>query len=182
MTMDINAIMAETLWHIDAEVEKGGWDQNALLFAVIVGELGEGVGVIELAPAPGWNVVLDITEDPKDALRALSLMTQVAPRALIEQAYPPDQFYGLAFVTEAWMLRPALGESLPPTVSFAGKVKDHPDRIETRIIFCVSVDGKVAALSHERDGIPEAYTEESGESLSGAIPDLLNEIIEGVRK
>jgi hypothetical protein len=182
----IDKIMAETLWHIDAQVEEMGWDQDAALFAVLVGEVEEGVGVIELKPAPGWNVCLQYTEDPKKALQALGLILSRTPDSLRKETYPPEHLYGLVFVTEAWMLRAPLGTEpqMPADYEVAARnhtVSTHPDRVETRFLYCVSTRGDVAALNHERDGIVEAFDPDKG-NFDGQVPDLLHALIKELTK
>jgi hypothetical protein len=56
------------------------------------------------------------------------------------------------------------------------RLHELPDRVEIRFTYCVSTQGEVSALAHERDGIAESLGD--GEAkLDGAIPDLLTQIV-----
>lgn len=189
-------IIAEALWHIDAEADLHGWDQDAALYAVMIHpfkdpvqieEMGDKVaaGLIELMPMPAWEMVFENAPNTRSALKMMAHMLSMAPPELKELTFPSD-FYGLAFVTEAYVLKaPRLedGEPDPEIVARieaemqAGSIAEHPDRIEIRFIYCVSKDGTAAALSHERDGIAEALTDGN---MIGAIPDRLAEIIKEI--
>lgn len=172
--MDINDhiddIMAETLWHIDAEMDKEGWDLEPELYAVLTNPITEGVGVIELKPVLGWRMCLAMDPDPQQALATFASILQTAPSQLKEGILPADRLYGVAFVTEAWLLRTTPQEF----TEFAGQdLSAHPNRIETRFIYCMSTEGKLVALNHERDGIVQLIDRNGTLSLGGVIPELL---------
>jgi hypothetical protein len=169
-------LMAEALWHIDAECETHGWDQNAGLFAVLIHRFGDEGGAIQLAPMIGWDVCLQLAPGPREALAGMVHMLRAAPVELKRSTYPREVLYGVAIVTEAWMLR---GDAITPETRLAvGERRLHelPDRVEIRFTYCVSTQGEVSALAHERDGIAESLGD--GEAkLDGAIPDLLTQIV-----
>ena len=169
-------LMAEALWHIDAECETHGWDQDAGLFAVLIHRFGDEGGAIQLAPMPGWNICLRLAPGPQAALTGMVHMLGEAPVEFKRAAYPPETLYGVALVTEAWMLR---DDAITPQTRLAaeqGRLHELADRVEVRFTYCVSTQGEVSALSHERDGIAEAFHKEEGK-LTGAIPNLLAQIV-----
>lgn len=166
---DLDAIMAETLWHIDAEADKDGWDQRPELYAILTNPVTDGVGVIELKPAPGWDQCLDANPDPPRALEILTRLLRIAPKELKRGAIACDRLYGLALVVEVWMLRATSVKE----VFAAADISKHPNRIETRFIYCMSAEGKLVALNHEREGIVQRIDNDSVTILDGAIPELL---------
>jgi len=189
LDVEPDRVIAEALWHIDNEMEEIGWDQDAMLFAVMIhrvddfgplglpGALG---GVINLMPFPAWELALAGAPSPTDALGFMAGMVGLAPKPMREVTFPPDEFYGLAFATEAWILRPPMdGQELSPSAIEAmqsGSISEHPDRVEVRLIYCLPKDGGApAVLSHERDGIVEALDDTV--TIGGAIPGCLKELL-----
>lgn len=189
---NMDKMIQEMLWHIDAACEKEGWDQDAQLYAVMLQSAEDiplpedtiAAGIVELRPVPGWDLCLEQTQHPKPALAALAFVMAKAPQELIHSTFPLDKLYGFFLITEAWMLRakrnPTLDEELEH-LSAMGHVSEHPNRIEVRFIYCVSMDGTVSALSHERDGIAEELGEATT-TLDGDIPDLLNKVLKVVKQ
>lgn len=172
---EMAAIMTEALWHIDAETEKEGWDQPPQLYAVAISPAQDGMGVIALQPAAGWEACKRVTESAAEALDAMAHVLAAASKELLSETYP--DVYGFAFVTEAWMLRgPKVDGEIPAElmqVGYEHKIHLHPDRFEVRFTYFVSKDGKVAALNHERDGIVQEIKHGGPISLGGSIPTLL---------
>ena len=62
----VDEIISECLWHIDAEAERAGWDQQAELYAAIIHPLTDSsetaTGVIELSQFPGWESSLGVSD------------------------------------------------------------------------------------------------------------------------
>lgn len=154
----VDQIMAETLWHIDAEAEDRGWDRSAELYVVRVHPLPPEahmeLGVIELQPIPGWQMCLDHAPNPEEALIVLCALLSEAPWELIHDIYPPGSVYGAVIVTEA----------------LAGPA-------EFRFTYCVSLTGWMSALNHERDGIAQAYDGHTEAGFDMRLPRLLTHLL-----
>lgn len=176
----IDGLMSECLWHIDAKCEEIGWNQDARLFALMVERDltkvdGGSVGLVAMLPIPGWELAMIATSTPPEALAIITGVLAEAPPGLTHHLFPPDKLYGVALITEAWMLRAPLNGSISDAdmafVREHGAV-NHPERIESRFIYCLSKDGEVCALTHEKDGIAQPLDRDDA-SIGGQLVDLL---------
>lgn len=171
------ALARECLWHVDAAMERVGWDQPPLLLAVFAREgATSGAALVAMTSLPGWQRALDKGEDMQQVLWIMAQVYRTAPPELKAEAVSSLGFYGLALVSEAWMLRPGPDGRLTDEAikhSEDHTIHDHPDRVEARLIHLSAVDGTEVMLTHERDGIAELI-----DTPDGAIPELMAELVQ----
>lgn len=168
MTVNLQGHIKEALWHIDAEIEKGGWDQRPLLLFVQHAQVADNLGAIVLQEIPGARMVIERTADMQDALAFLTDALKGAPTSIRNTlASDLDGLYGVALVTEAWLVREYVDGPMPDNYT-RGDLSKHPDRVECRITHIVPVNGESAQLIHERDSV--AYVRED---MGGELPALL---------
>jgi hypothetical protein len=135
-----------------------------------------------MRPMKGWDYALQRASNPIRALEAMVAIHHMMPAEVTATIYPPELLYGVAFVTEAWMIRSEKDEGITEEekqLLQERRLYQHPDRIEIRFIYCASADGATLTLCHERDGIAEAQTDP--ERMSGNIPDLLGALIKELK-
>lgn len=173
MSATLDAHIKEALWHIDADVDKGGWDQRPILLLVQHARLADGVGAICLQEIPGSAMVIErLGGQMQEALVFFINAVRGAPTSVRNYlAADLDGLYGVALVTEAWMVKQYMDAPAPD--DYEGDLSQHPDRVECRLTHIAPVNGEGAQLIHERDSI--AYLRENGE-LGGALPDLLADL------
>lgn len=180
MTTDVVAKQVrEALWHVDAQLEEHGWGQASQLWAVSVME-GEVMRSIIMFPLPGWEQVRAQAPSHEACLAFLADMYARMPQTL-KKKVSPGSLFGLAFSSEAYMLRyqgsqeelDKLQESLRERDVSIGK---SPDMIETRMVYLVPLDGPPAMLLHERDGIAELHEDDA----EGDVATLLARLVQAL--
>jgi len=164
----------EALWHVDAEMEQGGWDQNAQLWMVVV-TAGPGEDVVGFVPLFGWDQVAEQAPDMQAALRLLTTVYEGMPAELKANMLSESTMFGVAFASEAWLLRiDQENQEHVRAVADVHAIHTDPDRVEVRIIHLAPLDGPAAMLQHERDGIVQLHDEmDTNFHASGEIPRLL---------
>ena len=109
-------------------------------------------GVIELSPFPGWESSLGVSDNAEEALEVLLNVLGTAPAEVRRGAFSPENFYGMIMVTETWSVRSLTPEAHAEVLRLKGHLDIHPDRVESRLIYCVSTHDRVLTLDHEREG------------------------------
>jgi hypothetical protein len=103
MTLDVNEIVREALWHLDAEFETEDHDQPPRLLMVLPTPVKDVGGVIEVKPLFGWEECAPLARSAQSALGAMVHAYASMPKDLLRSGVPANLF-ALAFVSEAWML------------------------------------------------------------------------------
>ena len=173
----INKATKEALWHVDAELEKGGWDQPPQLWLAIKHPLGEGVNAVELKPMPGWDYVWSRLPNIQGALAVMLQSAKAYPKSLKPYTFPGiERLFGLVLAVEAWVLEVNKDDpdaEAKEEMAKAHTIHNHPDKVETRTIYLCPVDGQGAMLAHEREGVPRMI--DDGDHR-GEVPRLLKEL------
>lgn len=186
--MSNQSYMVETLHDADEQSEKDGWDQPPILFVMQTHVLDPSTSLLEIKTCPGWLQTVEVTDTIQESIRMMSTIMFQVPSAIKRAAFPPETFHGLMLRTETWVLHVDNNTSTPGQLAAAQKasmdhtIDQHPDRIESRFIFMVTVNGDIAALSHKRNGEVEVF-EPEGEnvvSLSGEVPRLLQQLVKEI--
>lgn len=177
----VTARVREALWHVDAELEKQGWNLPSQLWTVLhVPATAFQMATVALLPLPGWEQVLEKGDDMQDCLRVTIALYRRMPAAL--KVDLRKDLFGVALASEAWALRtedPVKAERFQQ-IAEERQVHAEPDRIECRIIHFAPLDGSPALLMHERDGIAQLLDENSEMTATGEIPELLSQLVQAL--
>lgn len=168
----------EALWHVDAEMEQGGWDQNAQLWMVVV-TASSGEDVVGFVPLYGWDQVAEAAPDMQAALRLLTAAYEGMPARLRAEVLSIEgAMFGVAFASEAWLLDIEQDDlERARAVADAHAIHADPNRVEVRIIHLAPIEGPAAMLQHERGGIVQLRDEmDTDFHASGEIPKLLAQL------
>ena len=65
-------MVRKCLWHVDAGMDKGGWDQNSALWAVVVAPAGPDRSALSLQPLSGWPMAAPRSPDVQSDLVSLT--------------------------------------------------------------------------------------------------------------
>ena len=164
----------EVLWHVDAKLEEGGWDQPPMLYLAVY-EKADDLAALGLIPMLGWDLVWARLPNIQDALNAIVTVLNAYPPALKHATFPTKNLFGVVLAMEAWVLKMDKDDkdaAAKEAVARAHTIHQHPDRVESRGIYLHPVEGPPAFLAHERDGIAQLH-----EGVhSGEVPRLLGEL------
>lgn len=170
--------MRETLLRVDEQMDRRGWDQPSALGIVIRRDVGN-TSVIGVLEFPGWPVVIDAASSAQEAIDVLCQ----ACEALGSDSPRPANFYGICYAAEAWTLKaPKDLKGLTPEQwrDSHGAIKDHPDRIESRIVVLAPVIGEPMMLQRDRGG-PARISQSSDKGyIGGGIPKRLVRLAEAL--
>jgi len=175
--LNVAEVVKESLWHLDAELEKEGWDAPPRLLMMLPTTV-EDVGLaIQIKPLTGWDVVVPMANSAQRALGAMVHVYAEMPTELLRGGIP-ENLFALAFVSESWMLKVDYkDEGAAASALKAGrehKINEDSRRVEARVIYLQPVGGPSAMLMHERDGVVEL---QEGDTAGGEIPRLLAELV-----
>lgn len=168
----IEEAMMVALRRLDEFVDLEGWDQTPSLWGVYR-NLGSGTVMFE------FELLLQdafACERPSDVLAGLADVAATRRLPLME-----SEVFGLAFVSEAWMVKASDGIDLDET-----RPAEHPSRREVRVVAAVDLAGFRYMQTRERDTLEReqrsfhrrdsAGIEEGG----GYVLDSLNRLLRAV--
>ena len=185
--MSEESVLIRAIRQIDEESEKEGWDQPSLLLIVMAHPMDTSVAVMEVATCPGWNQAMAVTDTVQHTLRVMKDVMAGVPLASKRGVFIPDVFYGLILRTETWSLYLDPEKDSPAAMKEARKASEertidkHPDKVESRFIYMITVDDEAIALSHDRGGEITIY--DSGDGyLTGNIPALMGTLIKEIQR
>lgn len=162
--MESPALLSATL-DIERHVATQGWDQPALLFALVPTD-------VVLAEQPELAAQLEVAEG-----NAPDLMTfeQPAPPddeeldVFLSRIEWPEQIVGAALVIERIVLPPDAEADIAERPDAAAAAREHPDARDMRIVAAVTRDGQRMTVLRIRATSPgQAQATSSTESTDGA--------------
>lgn len=164
---------------VEAEVHRGGWEQEAIFGMLWRGEHGSVRWRTQ--DIPPWYYV-----DPSSGLLTMAeVLERPATRAASSVLVTPD-FVGWAAVIESWMLDIHLDSASAAQLADAHRagrtrtVHQHPDRVKARCFFGAAVDGRFVVLVRKRDQLPELL-DKDGAAYFGRVPEALRRLAEAGR-
>jgi hypothetical protein len=190
---DIDKGATEAMWHIDNKAEEVGWDAPPVLLLIKVKPLAElgGTGAVlsslDISLFTGWNAVMERYESPKDMLAFLTFVVTKFPKEMKGPLFDLDHLYGIAFVSEIWTVhtntkdKAAMKKLRKKIESEDQEISKMAERVESRMVFMVSMEGRAVALMHERDGVPLMLEPEDGKKIAGAIPELMHKLVAAIK-
>lgn len=182
--------MVQTLRMIDTESEKDGWDQPAILYAMQAHQMGSSTALMEIQTCPGWFQTMELTDNIQETLQLMISVMSTVPKSIRRNSFKTGVFYGLLLRTETWMLHLDRKEHTKAQIATAQRsskehtISEHPDRIESRFLCLVTINGEITALNHDRDGEVEIYEPggKDDQKLTGNIPKLMNRLIKEIQR
>lgn len=174
MTTRMDAVKKTMTDIMNLSIAGGEWDEQPVLF--IVNNLGETVYL----PIPG-----EVWAMAGHPLSLLEMMTKALTTP--EMASPPlDDYFGeqveaIIIFNEAWALDEAgiAAEAAQKYVDEGGRISEHPNRVEVKVIAAADVSGETAFLQYKRGQTGSlAFTEGQ---MEGRMPDAINQFLTAVR-
>lgn len=171
LTTPVPKALIETLWHLDGARERSGWDSAPDLLALYEVRCPTHDTTVAIGGAefPGWRLAMGMTGHSFHAMSSIITGLQAAPRDLVHRLVPPPGLVGVVLIDETWTLSVAPGTPRPQ-----GSLANHPHRVEQRLTWLQTLDGRRALLAHERDGIAQIV--DDVEQMGGRLADALAEI------
>lgn len=172
--------LKETLLRLDDRMEARGWDQSSEL-GIVVRRDTQNKSMIGVLEFPGWPVVIHECPNAQDAIETLCRACEALPG----DRPKPRHYYGVSYAAEAWTLKaPDDLKGLTADewrAAQGGRIADHPDRIESRIVILAPAIGEPMMLQRDRGGEPKVITQNSFKGhIGGGIPKRLSRLAEAL--
>lgn len=178
--------LAYGLRHIEAHVDKGGWDQRPMFYAIEQVVLAEELDIAQLSfktiPMP-YQVFDDASTHLPELTAALEVHdTHWGEDPMLDQmtidihkGFLTPSFIGVAMIFEGWSIQSGgdVTQEEAMQVSRNRMVHLHPNRVESRTAIALISDGTAASLIRIRGEEPEA---QRFDELQGRIPSALGDL------
>lgn len=157
------AIVPTLLTQVEDQAEAFGWDQPAVLPTVRAHDAGEGAAMVEVIEMPGWPTAIGVTGHCVTAMQALTTSM------VLTGTEPIPGLLGLILVDEVW------GVMQDPDQPHPGDLSVHPDRVESRFVWFLGVDGSQRVIVRRRgDAAPQPL--DNADEFGGRIPEVLRHL------
>lgn len=169
-------IMVELAYGLASEANEHGWNQPhdlLLLNGKRLIESGVTAGAVQPTVVPGFMkmIVEQCEGHPYRAIvHAAYAWERTAAMLPSGAAAAGKQVLGVALVSEGWALFGAEGPQ------HAGRIADHPQRVETRMIDIALRGNTRISYMQPRDGAPQHLVSQADrpEGYSGSVGDIPN--------
>lgn len=164
---------------VEGILESEGWDKKPAYCALASYEGGYTVQTIALPDflyadmSSGLRPFLDIMNEG-------SVYSEMGKSRIGPQL--PENFFGLVVFNEAYMIEMRDDLTLDKKAEYdrvanERRISEHPDRVEIRFGYCLTLDGRLCGITRRRGGEPEwqdfPAIDWSAPNLDGKLPSQL---------
>ncbi len=137
--------IAIALKAIEKELEAAGWDARATFYSIGAYRGALTVTTLDMPEA--------VYEHPTMFLQLLLPMLEQDPRGMKAlRARLPENFFGIVFFSEGWSVK---GVPDADMQEWAGRLDQHPDRVENRMGYACTLDGRILQILRDRGSEPK---------------------------
>jgi hypothetical protein len=167
----VSAAITEALArYLDIDVAADNWDEPPSLALII--ENPE--GIVDFAPVPITGEMWAKAEPWRVVVAAGKAAVAMREGFNATPLSEGDTFTGIVLFTEGWGLSEATtdkAQDLTRWLRAGGRIENHPDRTEYKLVNALLTDGSLIMLTHARGG--KTVSDPAYQAVEGRIPDAL---------